>query len=53
METDRNLGGSTSGGGGHNEGESQGPVEMRAPFLGGPLDGALLKSFKDHVALAI
>ncbi|KAK9118486.1 hypothetical protein Scep_016579 [Stephania cephalantha] len=51
-ETDRNVGGSTSGGG-HNEGESQGPVEMRVPFPGGPLDGALLKSFKDHVALAI
>ncbi|KAK9158588.1 hypothetical protein Scep_005162 [Stephania cephalantha] len=26
---------------------------MRAPFPGGPLDGALLKSFKDHVALTI
>ncbi|KAK9094433.1 hypothetical protein Scep_025902 [Stephania cephalantha] len=39
--------------GGHNEGESQWHLEMCAPFLGGPLDGSLLKSFKDHVALAI
>ncbi|KAK9148646.1 hypothetical protein Scep_007403 [Stephania cephalantha] len=52
-ETDHNVGGSTSGGGGHNEGESQGRVEMRDPFPGGPLDGALLKSFKDHVALTV
>ncbi|KAK9114297.1 hypothetical protein Syun_021094 [Stephania yunnanensis] len=26
---------------------------MCAPFLGGPEDGSLLKSFKDHIALAI
>ncbi|KAK9160331.1 hypothetical protein Syun_006672 [Stephania yunnanensis] len=52
-ETDRNVGGSSSGGGDHNEGEPQEPVNMRAPFPGGPLDDALLKSFKDHVALAI
>ncbi|KAK9157467.1 hypothetical protein Scep_004041 [Stephania cephalantha] len=51
--TDRNVGGSTSGGGGHNEGESQEQLEMCAPFPGGPSDGSLLKSFKDHVTLAI
>ncbi|KAK9089214.1 hypothetical protein Scep_028296 [Stephania cephalantha] len=51
--TDSNVGGSTSAGGGHNEGESQGHLEMCAPFPGGFLDRSLLKSFKDHVALAI
>ncbi|KAK9168932.1 hypothetical protein Syun_001072 [Stephania yunnanensis] len=50
---DRNVCGSSSGGAGHNEGEPEVPIEMRAPFSGGPIDGALLKSFKDHVALAI
>ncbi|KAK9083794.1 hypothetical protein Scep_030265 [Stephania cephalantha] len=34
--SDRNMGGSTSGGGAHNEGESQGHMEMCAPFPGGP-----------------
>ncbi|KAK9157171.1 hypothetical protein Scep_003745 [Stephania cephalantha] len=53
IETDRNVGGSSSGGAGHDEGEPEGPVEARAPFPGGPIDGALLKSFKDHVALSI
>ncbi|KAK9142778.1 hypothetical protein Syun_012178 [Stephania yunnanensis] len=47
------MGGSTSGGGSHNERESQEQSEMYAPFLSGPLDGSLLKSFKDHVVLAI
>ncbi|KAK9088474.1 hypothetical protein Scep_027556 [Stephania cephalantha] len=51
--SDRNVGGSTSGGCAHNEGESQGHMEMCAPFPGGPEDGSLLKSFKDYVALAI
>ncbi|KAK9160846.1 hypothetical protein Syun_007187 [Stephania yunnanensis] len=51
--TNRNMGRSTNGGGGHNEGESQGHLEMCAPFPGGPIDESLLKSFKDHVALAI
>ncbi|KAK9088828.1 hypothetical protein Scep_027910 [Stephania cephalantha] len=53
IETDRNVGGSSSGGAGHDEGEPEVPVEARAPFPGGPIDGALLKSFKDHVALKI
>ncbi|KAK9121405.1 hypothetical protein Syun_019022 [Stephania yunnanensis] len=53
IETDRNVGGSSSGGAGHDEGEPKVPVEARPPFLGGPIDGALLKSFKDHVALSI
>ncbi|KAK9104836.1 hypothetical protein Scep_021680 [Stephania cephalantha] len=52
-ETDRNVHGSSSGGAAHNEGEAEVPVEVRAPFPGGPIDGALLKSFKDHVALVI
>ncbi|KAK9158329.1 hypothetical protein Scep_004903 [Stephania cephalantha] len=51
--SDRHVGGSTSGGGAHNEGESHGQREMCAPFPGGPEDGSLLKSFKDHVTLAI
>ncbi|KAK9132672.1 hypothetical protein Scep_012200 [Stephania cephalantha] len=51
--SDRNVGGSTSGRGAHNEGESHGQGEMCAPFPGGPEDGSLLKSFKDHVTLAI
>ncbi|KAK9158074.1 hypothetical protein Scep_004648 [Stephania cephalantha] len=51
--SDCNVGGSTSGGGAHNEGESHGQGEMCAPFPSGPEDGSLLKSFKDHVALAI
>ncbi|KAK9148272.1 hypothetical protein Scep_007029 [Stephania cephalantha] len=53
IETDGNVGGSSSGGAGHDEGEPEVPVEARAPFPGGPIDGALLKSFKDHVALSI
>ncbi|KAK9134696.1 hypothetical protein Syun_014026 [Stephania yunnanensis] len=52
-ETYRNVHGSSSGGAGHNEGEPEVPVEVRVPFPGGPIDGALLKSFKDHVVLAI
>ncbi|KAK9163060.1 hypothetical protein Syun_003962 [Stephania yunnanensis] len=52
-KTDRNVGGSSSGGAGHNEGEPEVSVEMRVPFPGGHTDGALLKSFKDYVALAI
>ncbi|KAK9100505.1 hypothetical protein Scep_023935 [Stephania cephalantha] len=51
--SDRHVGGSTSGGGAHNEGDSRGQREMCAPFPGGPEDGSLLKSFKDHVALVI
>ncbi|KAK9158062.1 hypothetical protein Scep_004636 [Stephania cephalantha] len=53
IETDRNVGGSSRGGAGHDEGEPKVGVEARAPFPGGPIDGALLKSFKDHVALSI
>ncbi|KAK9128393.1 hypothetical protein Syun_017190 [Stephania yunnanensis] len=54
IETYRNVGGGSSrGGAGHDEGEPEVAVEVRAPFPGGPIDGALLKSFKDHVALSI
>ncbi|KAK9098807.1 hypothetical protein Syun_025852 [Stephania yunnanensis] len=53
IETDCNVGGSSSGGAGHNEGEPEVSFEVRVPFPGGPIDGALLKSFKDHVAFSI
>ncbi|KAK9082391.1 hypothetical protein Syun_031270 [Stephania yunnanensis] len=48
-----NMGGSTSGGGSRNEGESEEQVQQCALFPGGSSDGSLMKSFKDHVALAI
>ncbi|KAK9092688.1 hypothetical protein Syun_027599 [Stephania yunnanensis] len=53
IETDRNVGESSSGGAGHDEGELEVPGESRAPFPAGPIDRALLKSFKDHMALSI
>ncbi|KAK9132799.1 hypothetical protein Scep_012327 [Stephania cephalantha] len=40
-----------SGGGGRNAVEPE--HNLCAPFPGGPIDGSLLKSYKDHVAASI